>query len=132
VTEKTDPGEGPFRLRGDRYEDDRLAGLMDAMYSFAQQHGMVLKPRYNVDPTWHFLWNDRGVDRHVQLHIGQLHTSVELRISAMAWRDEPSRNRRFVGHPRRYLLIMPVEEDVFLETMEMSRRDALSLEVPSE
>jgi len=29
-------------------------------------------------------------------------------------------------------LMMPVEEGVFLETMEMSRQDALSLVVPSE
>jgi len=113
--------------RGGRYYDARLGALCDEMYEFAEEHGMALKPRYHDAPSWGFTWNATGLRRTIEVLI-QERSYIELHIIPHARRDDWETGiRHFMRKPiRGYILFLPLDKEVFLETVNMARADALS------
>lgn len=110
-----------------RLYDDRLGPLNEAMYRFAEEHSMRLEPRYYYASSWSFEWQAGGLDRSIEVIIQQ-RTYVELHIlPGSSFDDKAERVRHFTKKLRRgYILFLPIEVLILLETLEMARKDAMS------
>jgi len=111
-----------------KYTDRRLEPLSDEMYLFAERYGMALSPRYHDSPSWSFTWQDGSTTRDIELLISE-RAYVELQIIPGASKDDQATGtRHFMKKPiRGYLIFLPVEKSIFLETLEMARRDAQAI-----
>jgi hypothetical protein len=102
-----------------------LGSLIDEMYRFAEELGMRLNPRYDVQSTWQFTWSERGLERHIDAIISE-RTFIELHILSGAFRDDAESGKRyFTRKPKRgYILFLPIAKTTLRETLEMALRDA--------
>src|SRR5205809_5693937 len=101
--------------RGGRYYDPRLGTLTDAMYLFADEHKMDLRPRYLEVPVWYFLWQPADLQCSIQLELLDERSGYKINLCPSAWVDDLKNGvRLYTTNSLCRTITLPIAKKAFL------------------